>query len=61
MGPLELADYVGLDVMLAIAESLTEALGERFRPPQGLRKRVEAGHLGRKTGRGYHVYPPRDA
>lgn len=61
MGPLELADYVGLDVMLAIAESLTDALGERFRPPQGLRKRVEAGHLGRKSGRGFHVYPPRDA
>ena len=60
MGPLELADYVGLDVMLAISESLTDALGERFRPPQGLRKRVEAGFLGRKTGRGYHVYPPRD-
>lgn len=59
MGPLELADYVGLDVMLAIADSLTEALGERFRPPQGLRKRVEAGHLGRKTGQGFHTYPPR--
>jgi 3-hydroxybutyryl-CoA dehydrogenase len=57
MGPLELADYVGLDVMLAIADSLTDALGERFRPPQGLRKRVEAGHLGRKSGRGFHVYP----
>jgi len=61
MGPLELADYVGLDVMLAIAESLTDALGERFRPPQGLRKRVDAGFLGRKTGRGYHEYPPREA
>jgi 3-hydroxybutyryl-CoA dehydrogenase len=61
MGPLELADYVGLDVMLAIAESLTDALGERFRPPQSLRKRVDAGFLGRKTGRGYHEYPPRDA
>lgn len=60
MGPLELADYVGLDVMLAIADSLTSALGERFRPPQGLRKRVEAGYLGRKTGRGFHVYPPRE-
>ncbi len=60
MGPLELADYVGLDVMLAIADSLTTALGERFRPPQGLRKRVEAGYLGRKSGRGYHVYPPRE-
>jgi 3-hydroxybutyryl-CoA dehydrogenase len=61
MGPLALADYVGLDVVLAIADALTEALGERFRPPQGLRKRVEAGQLGRKTGRGYHVYPPRTA
>ncbi len=60
MGPLELADYVGLDVMLAIADSLTTALGERFRPPQGLRKRVEAGHLGRKAGQGYHAYPPRE-
>ena len=60
MGPLELADYVGLDVMLAIADSLTAALGERFRAPQGLRKRVEAGHLGRKAGMGYHAYPPRE-
>jgi 3-hydroxybutyryl-CoA dehydrogenase len=59
MGPLALADYVGLDVMLAIADSLTLSLGERFRPPQGLRKRVEAGHLGRKTGRGYHRYEER--
>jgi 3-hydroxybutyryl-CoA dehydrogenase len=56
MGPLALADYVGLDVVLAIADSLTDALGERFRAPQGLRKRVEAGHLGRKSGRGYFVY-----
>jgi 3-hydroxybutyryl-CoA dehydrogenase len=58
MGPLALADYVGLDVVLAIADSLTGALGERFRAPQGLRKRVEAGFLGRKSGRGYHVYEP---
>jgi len=57
MGPLALADYVGLDVMLAIADALNEQLGERFRPPQGLRKRVEAGWLGRKSGRGYHTYP----
>lgn len=59
MGPLELADYVGLDVMLAIAESLREVLGDHFAPPDGLRQRVAAGHLGRKTGRGYHEYPPR--
>ena len=34
MGPLELADYVGLDTVMLIGESMTEALGERFRPPQ---------------------------
>ena len=58
-GPLALADLVGLDVMLAIAEALTEQLGERFRPPQGLRKRVEAGRLGRKSGHGYYRYDDR--
>ncbi len=56
MGPLELADYVGLDTMLLITESMTEALGERFRPPQTLRKLVEAGRLGRKSGRGFYEY-----
>lgn len=56
MGPLELADYVGLDTMLYIAEAMTEAYGERFRPPQTLRKLVEAGHLGRKSGRGFYRY-----
>jgi len=56
MGPLELSDYIGLDTMLLIAESLTEALGERFRPPQTLRKLVEAGRLGRKSGRGFYDY-----
>ncbi|MEX2543030.1 MAG: 3-hydroxyacyl-CoA dehydrogenase family protein [Trueperaceae bacterium] len=56
MGPLELADYVGLDTMLFIGESLTEALGERFRPPQILRKLVEAGRLGCKSGAGFYDY-----
>jgi 3-hydroxybutyryl-CoA dehydrogenase len=56
MGPLELADYVGLDTMLLISESMTEGLGERFRAPQTLRKLVEAGQLGRKTGQGFYKY-----
>ena len=56
MGPLELADYVGLDTMLFISESMTEGVGERFRPTQGLRKLVEAGRLGRKSGRGFYEY-----
>jgi 3-hydroxybutyryl-CoA dehydrogenase len=56
MGPLELADYVGLDTMLFISDSMTEAMGERFRAPQTLRKLVEAGRLGRKTGQGFYSY-----
>jgi 3-hydroxybutyryl-CoA dehydrogenase len=56
MGPLELADYVGLDTMLLISDSMTEAMGERFRAPQTLRKLVEAGRLGRKTGQGFYSY-----
>jgi|SRR5690554_326168 len=56
MGPLELSDYIGLDTMLLIAESMTDAMGERFRAPQTLRKLVEAGHLGRKSGRGFYDY-----
>jgi 3-hydroxybutyryl-CoA dehydrogenase len=59
MGPLALADYVGLDVMLWIAESLHARLGARFEPPAGLVSRVNAGKLGRKSGEGYFVYPPR--
>lgn len=53
MGPLRLTDLVGLDVRLHIAEYLHQQLGERFRPPQILRDRVEAGELGQKTGRGF--------
>ena len=56
MGPLELTDHVGLDVRLQIAEHLREELGERFKPPQSLRRKVRAGKLGKKTGEGYYVW-----
>ncbi len=56
MGPLELADLVGLDTMLMASEGLVEAFGDRFRPPQILRKLVEAGHFGKKTGKGFYDY-----
>jgi 3-hydroxybutyryl-CoA dehydrogenase len=56
MGPLKLTDQVGLDVRLAIAEHLTEELGERFRPPQLLRRLVRAGKLGKKSGEGFYKY-----
>jgi len=54
MGPLKLTDLVGLDVRLAIAEELERELGPRFAPPAILRAKVAAGHLGKKTGRGFH-------
>jgi 3-hydroxybutyryl-CoA dehydrogenase len=56
MGPLELGDVVGLDVRLDICEHLRAELGERFRPPQLLRRKVRAGKLGRKTGEGFYVW-----
>ncbi|NUB90631.1 3-hydroxyacyl-CoA dehydrogenase family protein [Haloterrigena sp. SYSU A121-1] len=56
MGPIELTDHVGLDVRLHIAEHLREELGERFKPPQSLRRKVRAGKLGKKTGEGYYVW-----
>jgi len=59
MGPLELADFIGLDVCLGIMEVLREGFEEeRFAPPAILRSLVAEGNLGRKTGRGFHVYPP---
>ncbi len=57
MGPQKLGDLVGLDVRLAILEHLHREVGEQFRPPALLRKMVRAGHLGRKTGRGFYEYP----
>jgi 3-hydroxybutyryl-CoA dehydrogenase len=58
MGPLELADFIGLDVCLHIMEVLHEGFGEEFfAPPQVLRDLVAEGHLGQKTNRGFYVYP----
>jgi 3-hydroxybutyryl-CoA dehydrogenase len=56
MGPFELSDYVGLDVIYHSAVGLAAAYGDRFRPPQNLVKLVEAGHLGAKTGRGFYPH-----
>ena len=57
MGPLELADLIGLDTCLAIMETLFNGFKDtKYRPCPLLRKYVEAGWLGRKTGRGFHQY-----
>jgi len=58
MGPLELADFIGLDVCLNVMEVLHEGIGEEhYPPPKILVDLVAAGHLGQKTGRGFHTYP----
>ncbi|MDX3641559.1 3-hydroxybutyryl-CoA dehydrogenase [Streptomyces sp. MB09-02B] len=58
MGPLRLLDLIGLDTAQAIAESLYDEHAEPlYAPPPLLRRMVAAGHLGRKTGRGFHTYP----
>jgi 3-hydroxybutyryl-CoA dehydrogenase len=58
MGPLELADFIGLDVCLGIMRVLHEGLGQpHFEPPKILVRLVEEGNLGQKTGRGFHTYP----
>jgi len=57
MGPLELADFVGLDTLLHVMENLYEEYGDpKYRPPLLLRQMVRAGHLGRKTGKGFYDY-----
>ncbi|MFB6143286.1 MAG: 3-hydroxyacyl-CoA dehydrogenase family protein [Halorientalis sp.] len=56
MGPLELADHIGLDVCLDAMETLHRELGDRYQPPYLLRRKVEAGDLGKKSGRGFYEY-----
>jgi 3-hydroxybutyryl-CoA dehydrogenase len=56
MGPLELADHIGLDVCLHASETLHEELGDRYKPAYLLKRKVEAGDLGKKTGRGFYEY-----
>lgn len=62
MGPLALSDLIGLDTMKAVAESLYDEFKEQlYAPPPLLLRMVEAGLLGRKSGRGFYEYPPRAA
>jgi 3-hydroxybutyryl-CoA dehydrogenase len=57
MGPLTLADFVGLDTLASIADVMVDAYGEeRFAQPDTLRKLVDAGDFGRKSGRGFYDY-----
>jgi 3-hydroxybutyryl-CoA dehydrogenase len=57
MGPFELADMIGLDIALEVSETLQRETGDpKYRPAASLRRLVDAGHLGRKTGRGYYEY-----
>jgi 3-hydroxybutyryl-CoA dehydrogenase len=60
MGPLTLSDLIGLDTMKAVAESLYEEFKEPlYAPPPLLLRMVEAGLLGRKSGRGFYEYSPK--
>lgn len=56
MGPLELADHIGLDIVLNATETLYEELGDRYKPAYLLKRKVEAGDLGKKSGKGFYDY-----
>ena len=56
MGPLELADHIGLDVVLDASETLHEELGDRYQPAYLVKRKVAAGDLGKKTGEGFYQY-----
>lgn len=56
MGPLALADFVGLDTVLSILEVFHESFGDKFKPCPLLKQYVDAGWLGKKTGRGFYTY-----
>jgi 3-hydroxybutyryl-CoA dehydrogenase len=60
MGPLELADLVGLDVCLKVLEYLHQTLGEKYKPSPLLQRYVWEGRLGRKSGRGVYDYPQQE-
>jgi 3-hydroxybutyryl-CoA dehydrogenase len=56
LGPLELADTIGLDVVVDKLEGLRQKYGERFRPARLLKTKLRAGHLGKKSGKGFKEY-----